>query len=1477
MDYLGELGARLRDLQGYTSLAYELIQNAEDSGNASYISFNIRQDELVVDNDGVFSDCGTVEKPDCPWKTDPARGHMCDFHRFRLVAGGDKREQRHTIGAFGIGFTSVYQITDEPNVISHGRHWIVHEEKDEKERIAVCPGCAQCQTKGLPGTRFILPWATEADSDLRRALRADSVAANAPTKLLKELVTSLPNALLFLSNIQEIQILNDGILVKKVACLRDGNSLVVDDGTTDQLWFVFRGNFDGSAEEMKAAHHGRIEDKRSADVAIAIASESIDTGLLYAFLPSQHSTGLQFHINADFYPASDRKRVNFEAGYELEWNAEAIRAAAQVLSDSLEELPKLLTPKQLWRVIASCNEVSKTPQRPMFSEFWDRLLIKLKSANIVFTTTGHWASATDSRVILEDAEHKAVKLLGSMGIILPHEDLRPFLNQMREIGVGLVDIVDITGALVRNGLSSRVEKNDGPSWIRSAESLALLWDELGLLLRRRRDKQSQKKAENEVLRCAIAPGHDGALWPCGSIYSAEQRTALLFGEIDSSIPFLDKAAPAAEELLQLIPRFTAKVAIERIANLSNDQLLLLGNDRAVLARRLLRWFESRRDEILPSPTLSTALVRLPIFPTASGPKPLSGLALPGGFTDSIGIASLVDSAALEGRTEFLRDLGAQELTFEQYALMHVPQSWVMEKMTPEVKRQVTELLALKLGEIRDNDQIRNALQRIDLAECSDGSFQRASNIYFSSDIVHAVLGDVASYARYEGDHAEAIGELYTWLGTLTEPSLSDVIARIETLTSVPPSQASKNIIEKIVGYLGNYFARENTDRKPLGALKLASWLPGRNQSTWYKPSEVFTIFREALFASQPVFLGLPAVIQRNNARFLEFIGVHTEPSVRQVVDHLMHCSANQTPVNMEVYRFLNDNAEDPIIPSLINRPCLILAEKRYVEPHKVFWGPHPFGRLRIQLVPEWRKYNDLLKTLNVRESPEPSDAITVISEIAEDFGRDNRPLEDWAYSALMSAWKILDVALFLDQIDETYLAALTNIKVIPNSERVLQQADAMLFEDRSGLAGKFGSFLATSAIPRPSESWMAMAAAGVRTLSKAVNVEIVECVDPVADDRVSDTLRSRSLELSRVLDVQMGTGHADSLHALLEGIRCERISGLSIRFTINAFNRVRHSPPEDIPAHYQVETKTLYLVEQNGRIPWTSIARELALALFPEEEPGRLAPGFKEVLSAESDDAARATLDELGFASVQIVIPTEDSETVSGDFGAEETDEEFASDESTATDESATPQEELTPDEAAKQMLGDLAGPTALPPELVQTDITGSSQPGSQTNGKKGTAKSQSRKQGRLRSYVIKGDGKSTESNGDSQKLRTEVDKAGIECVKLFEKAQGRNAEVKAHSHEGYDIESKDDAGNIVRYIEVKSLSGVWGTQGVSVHRSQFKFAQQLGAEYWLYIVENALSADPVIYRIPDPARKVDDFLFDYDWHEIAEGDDTNE
>ena len=115
IDHLGDLSAKLRDLQGFSTLAYELIQNADDVPKATSMTFNVCDNSLVVDNDGIFSDCQRIEEDECPWKTDPAREHRCDFHRFRHIASGDKRGEAGTTGAFGIGFIAVYQITDVPD------------------------------------------------------------------------------------------------------------------------------------------------------------------------------------------------------------------------------------------------------------------------------------------------------------------------------------------------------------------------------------------------------------------------------------------------------------------------------------------------------------------------------------------------------------------------------------------------------------------------------------------------------------------------------------------------------------------------------------------------------------------------------------------------------------------------------------------------------------------------------------------------------------------------------------------------------------------------------------------------------------------------------------------------------------------------------------------------------------------------------------------------------------------------------------------------------------------------------------------------------------------------------------------------------------------------------------------------------------------------------------------------------------------
>src|SRR5271157_195408 len=132
ISYHGNLGRVLRDLTGFTTLMFELLQNADDA---------------------VFSDCGSQDLPpeECLYLAD--LGHRCDFHSFREVASGDKRDRADTTGAFGIGFTAVYQVADTAVLISNGRRWDIDEMQPEASRIIENPA------PGAQGTTFILPWA----------------------------------------------------------------------------------------------------------------------------------------------------------------------------------------------------------------------------------------------------------------------------------------------------------------------------------------------------------------------------------------------------------------------------------------------------------------------------------------------------------------------------------------------------------------------------------------------------------------------------------------------------------------------------------------------------------------------------------------------------------------------------------------------------------------------------------------------------------------------------------------------------------------------------------------------------------------------------------------------------------------------------------------------------------------------------------------------------------------------------------------------------------------------------------------------------------------------------------------------------------------------------------------------------------------------------------------------------------------------
>src|SRR5438045_1955098 len=101
-DHLRSIARTLGDLQGADTVIHELIQNADDAPGVSLMQFTVSDDALTVWNDGEFAACSDVTTPECD--SLPEIGYRCDFHSFRNLGAGDKRNRTGTTGAFGIGF-----------------------------------------------------------------------------------------------------------------------------------------------------------------------------------------------------------------------------------------------------------------------------------------------------------------------------------------------------------------------------------------------------------------------------------------------------------------------------------------------------------------------------------------------------------------------------------------------------------------------------------------------------------------------------------------------------------------------------------------------------------------------------------------------------------------------------------------------------------------------------------------------------------------------------------------------------------------------------------------------------------------------------------------------------------------------------------------------------------------------------------------------------------------------------------------------------------------------------------------------------------------------------------------------------------------------------------------------------------------------------------------------------------------------------
>jgi len=156
----------------------------------------------------------------------------------------------------------------------------------------------------------------------------------------------------------------------------------------------------------------------------------------------------------------------------------------------------------------------------------------------------------------------------------------------------------------------------------------------------------------------------------------------------------------------------------------------------------------------------------------------------------------------------------------------------------------------------------------------------------------------------------------------------------------------------------------------------------------------------------------------------------------------------------------------------------------------------------------------------------------------------------------------------------------------------------------------------------------------------------------------------------------------------------------------------------------------------------------------------------------------------------------------------------------------------------------------------------------------------------RLRSYVEQGTEREmvgAPHGGQAQAKRDDIEQAGIEAAIAYERLQGRMAEVLNPNHPGWDIDSYEQAPvaaildrpaerKLVRRIEVKATRHAWDGWGVGISSTQHREAQKLGADFYLYVVEHALDpARCTLYVFQNPVAKISDYRFDDAWRKAAD------
>lgn len=1513
---LGNIRSHLAGLQGYDVMALELIQNADDA-KAEEVVFDITVNGLLVRNSGQFTYCGDLNKP-CAFLSEG--NYKCDYHRITDVGSGGKLSRGENIGRFGIGFVSTYQVTDHPEIRSSGIKLALYPERGQWFIEAF---------EEPDGTSFFLPWASDPNTEARLALGISHVGAAHIDQLVDDFQKVLRKSLLFLRHVRTAEVRRNGELL--LACdldRGDGSDLIVSfrpSGEVEQ-WHILRADVAEAAARLYASHP-RLESLgrgTKLSIGLRIGPEPLAEGVLYAFLPTEQATGLPMHINADFFPESDRKAVIF-AGHQHEqaWNEMLIDAAAAELARDPESLRTMLGDVQLWQILARTFELSKPSNHPAcFKRFWERLKVTGAQAQITLTQDG--SIQRPSGVFLPRGQltsHQAKTLL-EIGGRLVAEELRPFQTAINQLGAPILTF-DRLVPLLEQAMAQQVPGAVQVEADRLETFFRPLWSMVNDLLP---DAANQTASTNPSIQKLLAIPFvvTEDLYAVTIRQSFVAPAALETGRVTSLLPRLAIAAHhilGFSKLARLIRQLELGAVVNHISSMCASEPVedVIGVEQTEL-RDLYAMFADLDRQGNVEKTVYQALRNLPIWLSSRGLIKATQALLPGNFTDPTGQADLLETSVLtDSAKEFVSSkLGVQTQTIEAFVQSVLPRFFNDDGPLDAQKytRLITELASHPA--LVNDESIRRRLGDLPIVPTQDGRWSRPTNTYRRTDDLVKVLGDA----------------MHLWLDASRVPNARSVHTFIDSL-GIRRSALAQHLVERMLFIAEKYLPTEDAKRASgdafyvlcdhydewkekrffldaINSLRGVACFPVEGDTeNWHSAGDLYAPYRAEAFRSQANILDF-----RNTTRLktelLEYLDVTINPETRLVIDHLQYCMKTGAQPHVSTYQVLNERVRsDPLIPTLACSRCIYLSsQKAFVRPNQVYWTPQQLGRYAFTIQGDYEVFKPLFSALGVKNAPEGRDYVDILLDIVGEYFEQSKPVEGadrLVYDACLMGVSAADER---EEIGAPDIRRLQEAPTILNLLGQPTHPDEVLLQDSEWHAGFFNGELDRALCKPAPELWPFIEKVGVKRLSESAEVTL-EFVDgqKTEEPQLADKLMERIDILARLLH-DKPTPVKQKVRKALSELTAISHELVRIQASVHVGGDWASAPPTAAHAFYDIDKRQLILARPVGDRSWPHVLNAIFHQLMPEEsgsEISKLTLSVRPLMSmpveeahreltdagipyldaesasGQADDLTSSSLDDMGSTTDPGYQPESKPDTAPADAskGGERTPDRPGT--SRPTGEPKTPHGDETPPDPGQRGTGSTGSQEKTVPAGDQPSGQGQghgkASPTGDKRAKTPRPKHKEQWDRRLLSYVRKkqeGSADANEHEGPSEhNLAVEVVARAAVCA--YEKARGRVAEQMAQTHPGYDIISRNPLTGEDRFIEVKGVNGEWNQTGVGLSRLQFSNAQDYGDRYWLYVVE--FVSDPEhtrVHAIRSPATQVTSFMFDGNWRDAVADERTD-